>query len=143
MNEKLDLSRLRARLGDKPRTKAGQVRQAWPAIKELFDAGHKLKDVCLWLNEVGVVIGYSRLSDYINQLKRRDQMLALTESMSILAETARVSNLPPKDPATENASRETKTELERSTDPLANIKQREDRRSGFQYNPEPDVKKLI
>ena len=38
--DKLDLTRLRARLAEKPRTKAGQVRQAWPDIKALFDAGH-------------------------------------------------------------------------------------------------------
>ena len=30
-----------------------------------------------------------------------------------------------------------------SDDPLANIREREDRRSGFQYNSEPDMKKLI
>ena len=28
-------------------------------------------------------------------------------------------------------------------DPLANIREREDRRPGFQYNSEPDIKKLI
>ena len=36
----LDLNRLRARRGEKPRTKAGQVRQAWPEIRELIAAGH-------------------------------------------------------------------------------------------------------
>jgi hypothetical protein len=34
-------------MGEKPRTKAGQIRQAWPDIKALFHAGHSLKDI--WL----------------------------------------------------------------------------------------------
>ena len=123
--DKLDLTRLRARRGEKPRTKAGQVRQAWPDIKALFEAGHSLKDVWAWLNEIGIEIGYARLSHYTGQLKRRDQALAAP---------------------TDGMSREIGNEPERPlapNDPLANIREREDRRSGFQYNSEPDVKKLI
>ena len=71
--DKLDLTRLRARLAEKPRTKIGQVRQAWPDIKALFDAGHSLEDIWMWLNEIGIEIGYARLSHYTGQLKRRDQ----------------------------------------------------------------------
>jgi hypothetical protein len=37
----------------------------------------------------------------------------------------------------------THEKLPASDDPLANVREREDRRTGFQYNPEPDVKKLI
>lgn len=64
--------RLRERLPEKPRTKAGQVRQAWPDIKKLMAAGHSLRDICSWLNEIGLEIGYARLSDYIGQLRRRE-----------------------------------------------------------------------
>jgi hypothetical protein len=71
-NERPDYTRLRAHLHDKPRTKAGQVRQAWPEIKELLAAGHSLKDVCAWLNEIGLEIGYARLSHYIGQMRERD-----------------------------------------------------------------------
>jgi hypothetical protein len=123
--DKLDLTRLRARRGEKPRTKAGQVRQAWPDIKALFEAGHSLKDIWVWLNEIGIEIGYARLSHYTGQLKRRDQALAAS---------------------TDGAPRDISTALERTptaNDPLANIREREDRRSGFQYNSEPDIKKLI
>src|SRR3954466_7711702 len=69
-SDHLDLARLRALARKKPRTKAGQVRQAWPEIRDLLSAGHTLKDVCLWLNECGIEIGYARLSDYVNQLRR-------------------------------------------------------------------------
>ena len=60
--QELDLNRLRARLREKPRTKAGQVRQAWPDIRDLLAAGHSLKDIRVWLNEIGLEIGYARLS---------------------------------------------------------------------------------
>ena len=52
----------------------------------------------------------------------------------------------PVSASSEKAAREIRTEPEKSpapNDPLANIREREDRRPGFQYNPEPDVKKLI
>ena len=52
-------------MGKKPRTKVGQIRQAWPDIKALFDAGHSLKDIWMWLNEIGIEIGYARLSDIL------------------------------------------------------------------------------
>src|SRR3954447_4599074 len=80
--DKLDLPRLRARLVEKPRTKAGQVRQAWPDIKALFEAGHSLKDIRTWLNEIGIDIGYARLSDYTGQLRRRDLAAAHTDTQA-------------------------------------------------------------
>jgi hypothetical protein len=52
--EQLNLSRLRARMREKPRTKAGQVRQAWPEIKDLFAAGHSLKDIWVRLGNLWV-----------------------------------------------------------------------------------------
>jgi hypothetical protein len=137
-NDKLDLNRLRARLGEKPRTKAGQIRQAWPDIKALFDAGHSLKDIWVWLNECGIQIGYARLSHYTGQLRRRDQSVASPER-------PRASDHPLQ-PSNEGSSREVAIEVEKPSapvDPLANIREREERRPGFQYNSEPDVKKLI
>src|SRR5579884_3444869 len=132
---KLDLNRLRARMGEKPRTKVGQIRQAWPDIKALFDAGHSLKDIWMWLNEIGIEIGYARLSHYIGQLKRRDQTAAPAATLPLIAEVPPIDG--PSVPAPiEDAAREGKTESQRSpspNDPLANIREREDRRSGFQY----------
>lgn len=122
-NDKLDLAKLRAHVRQKPRTKAGQVRQAWPDIKQLLDAGHSLKDICLWLNEIGLQIGYARLSDYVCQLRRRDAVL-------------------PAEPKIV-ASSETTPEEETAVHPLAHILDRENRRVGFDYNAEPDPKKLI
>lgn len=68
----IDVRHFRLLAQTKPRTKAALVRQAWPEIKRALAAGHRLKDVQNWLNEVGIEIGYARLSDYVGQLKRRD-----------------------------------------------------------------------
>ena len=68
-----DLERLRERLQEKPRTKAGQVRQAWPYIRELIAAGHTRKDIRTWLSDVGIEVGYKRLCDYIDRLRHTEQ----------------------------------------------------------------------
>ena len=48
----------------------------WPEIKVALAAGHRLKDIRTWLNEIGIEIGYARLSDYVGQLKRREAVPA-------------------------------------------------------------------
>lgn len=142
-NNKLDLPRLRARKAEKPRTKAGQVRQAWPDIKALFDAGHSLKDIRTWLNEIGIEIGYARLSDYTGQLRRRDKAAALTASVSAVRGSPVGETPPQPTPGPEAGEKPVPDRVPATDDPLANIREREGRRSGFQYNSEPDLKKLI
>ena len=141
-NAKLDLDRLRARLREKPRTKAGQVRQAWPEIKALFDAGHSLKDIWMWLNEIGIEIGYARLSHYTGQLKGRDRAMAELgrgqaestpdSTVAVKSKSADEVTVPLEQPVQEPGS-----------DPLANVRERERCQPRFQYNAEPDPKKLI
>ena len=123
----------------------GQVRQAWPEIKALFDAGHSLKDIWVWLNEIGIEIGYARLSHYTGQLKRRDQAAAAADHSSTISDRGGPRDIPAP-VSTDGAARERTTSdhaAEPAHDPLANIREREDRRPGFQYNSDPDIKKLI
>jgi hypothetical protein len=147
LNEQLDLNRLRKRLREKPRTKAGQVRQAWPDIRDLLAAGHSLKDVWAWLNEIGLQIGYARLSDYIGQLRRRDEAARVeveeskAEPSEADAEVFTQTRPPSRSEATGAALLTSGHGKER--DPLANILERESKRPGFNYNQEPDRKKLI
>jgi len=146
LGKQLDLNRLRDRLREKPRTKAGQVRQAWPDIKALLAAGHSLKDIWTWLNEIGLEIGYARLSHYIGQLRRRNEA-ALLEIREPKAEPieatievlARTRPPVPRDVATSLVGGSHGKER----DPLANVLERESKRPGFNYNEEPDPKKLI
>src|ERR1700733_1056503 len=95
---------------ERPRTKAGQVRQAWPEIKALLDSGHSLKDIWMWLNEIGIAIGYARLSDYLGRLKRREQA-ALAGTVQPVPEVVRVAEHPLP---SENTLRETRTETART-----------------------------
>ncbi|MDQ6676150.1 MAG: TraK family protein [Acidobacteriota bacterium] len=106
----LDLTRLRARMAEKPRTKFGQVRQAWPHIKALFDAGHSLKDIWIWLNEIGIEIGYARLSDYTGQLKRRGQATAHPVVAPVIQQTGTTPECPPSLP-NDAGARQIKTAL--------------------------------
>ncbi len=141
-SRELDLKPLRARLREKPRTKAGQVRHAWPEIRALLEAGHSLKDIHVWLREIGIEIGYARLSDYTGKLKRRDEAAAE-------AQRSPYTNRPPagtgsgeQDCTVPRSDPESGT-AEREDDPLATVRDRERRQPGFQYNAEPDPKKLI
>jgi hypothetical protein len=104
-SQQLDLNRLRTRLREKPRTKAGQVRQAWPDIRDLLAAGHSLKDIRVWLNEIGLEIGYARLSHYIGQLRRKDEAAQsqIRVVKPVLHETLRRS--PPKPIPTDRTGR--------------------------------------
>jgi len=138
----IDFGRLRARVREKPRTKAGQVRQAWPEIKDLAAAGHSLKDIWAWLNESGISIGYARLSHYIGQLRKKEKAsdapgrgvdtgAALQISAMIIA------------PLNPSLDQNQTSAAEPNPDPLANVRGREERRPGFNYNSQPDLRKLI
>jgi len=147
LNKQLDLNRLRGRLPEKPRTKAGQVRQAWPDIKDLLAVGHSLKDIWTWLDEIGLEIGYARLSHYIGQLRRRDEAAQLeigepkAGPMEAITECFMQNRPPGRREATTAALLTGGHGKER--DPLANVLERESKRPGFNYNEEPDPKKLI
>ena len=144
-NNKIDLSRLRERLQQKPRTKVAQIRQAWPDVKALLEAGHSLKDVCNWLNEVGIEIGYARLSDYTRRLRRHNQATVPADTAPPDPGSSRASYQPGPQ-LIESTVRKTRTEAERAlavNDPIANIRERERQRPGFHFNSDLDIKKLI
>jgi hypothetical protein len=135
----LTLAALRAQAQKKPCTKAGQVRQAWPEIRYLLASGHRLKDVWIWLKEIGIDIPYTRLSEYVNQLRRTDP--AAGESRN------RAAALMPSttQTAATNVSTATAGQKPSKHDPLANVRRSEANRPGFHYRPAvpEDEKELI
>jgi hypothetical protein len=145
LGEQLDLNRLRTRVREKPRTKVGQVRQAWPDIKDLLAAGHSLKDIWAWLKEIGLEIGYARLSHYIGQLRRRDEgaQSQIRELKAGPSETAAQLATETGSEVQNSKSPVVRPTLDHGHDPLANVLERERNRPGFNYNAEPDPKKLI
>ena len=119
----IDFGRLRARVREKPRTKAGQVRQAWPEIKDLAAAGHSLKDIWAWLNESGISIGYARLSHYIGQLRKKEKAsdgAGIMWTPALALQTSAVITVPPNSSSDQNQI----TGAEPNPDPLANVRVR-------------------
>jgi hypothetical protein len=132
VTQHLDITRLRMRAGEKPRTKVGQVRQVWPEVRNLLTAGHSLKDIWAWLNEAGINIGYARLSHCITQLRLQDRA-AQTPIQDLLRGLAPAPGESPRqDLSTAQASSPTVT-----LDPLRNLREQRARKSGFEYDPFP------
>ncbi len=129
----LDINRLRERAGEKPRTKIGQVRQVWPEIKNLVSAGHSLKDIWTWLNEIGLAIGYAHLSYCITQLRQQDRA-AETPIQDLLRGLRPV---PPEQTRQDPPARQAEPSPNETSDPLRNIRERRARKSGFEYDPFP------
>jgi hypothetical protein len=128
----LDINRLRERVVEKPRTKVGQVRQVWPEIKNLLSAGHSLKDIWAWLNEIGLDIGYARLSHCIAQLRLQDRatQASVQDLLRRLTPDSEVQAQQEQTAGKEQA-------LHEASDPLRNIRERRARKSGFEYDPFP------
>lgn len=144
-SKQLDLDRLRKRLREKPRTKAGQVRQAWPDIRDLLAAGHSLKDVWAWLEEIGLEIGYRGLSHYVGQLRRREEATR-SDTQPPAAEGSEAATevvTRTRPPVRSEAPSPLTSRQGKGRDPLANVLEREGKRPGFNFNEKPDLKKLI
>ena len=138
--DELDLTRLRALARKKPRTKAGQVRQAWPEIRQLLAEGHSLKDVWAWLGELGITIPYTRLSEYVNQLRRAD-VDGMQSRNAVPITLPEMTAAPTQEFV---ATSQSQAKPPDKTDPLANIRRSEAKRPGFHYRPaDPDDEKNL
>jgi len=133
VSQHLDLNRLRARVLEKPLSKAGQLRQAWPEIKYLLAAGHSLKDIWAGLNESGLEIGYARLSHHVSQLRLRDQAVQ-APIQDLLRGLAYV---PAEQPRRDQSETQDRTFQNGTSDPLRNLREQRARKSGFEYDPFP------
>jgi hypothetical protein len=133
VTERLDLDRLRKRLRDRPRTKTGQLRQAWPEIRDLLAAGHTLKDICVWLNESGLEVGYARLSQYVRLLRLRDEA-AQSPIVDLLRGLAAG---PVEQPLRGQPPSKDQTLCNGTSDPLRNLREQRAKKSGFEYDPFP------
>jgi hypothetical protein len=127
-----DINRLRERVGERPRTKVGQIRQVWPEIKNLVSACHSLKDIWAWLNEIGLDIGYAYLSSCITHLQMQDR----TALPPIQDSLRGLTPLRPEQPQQEHPTQGEPAPNE-TFDPLRNIRERRARKSGFDYDPFP------
>jgi hypothetical protein len=128
MPSQSDLSPIRSLRSEKPVTKAGQLRWVWADIKAALAAGHNLKTIAERLHACGIDVRYRELSAYISLLRREE----------------RDGRRPERNQAkTAAAGRKRKPEPVGAFDPLRNVKERTENRPGFQFDPEPDPRKLI
>jgi len=115
--------------------KPAKCARVWPEIRNALAAGHRLKDVRTWLSEIGIDIGYARLSDYVSQLKSRESIPARSQTIPVASRSTRSKERAP-------ASHQ-KARGGIGADPLANLLDHERKQGLFDFNPEPDVRKLI
>ena len=123
------LTSLRNLSAEKPTTKMGQIRWAWPEIQAALAAGHTLQLIHERLNESGIAIGYRTLSLYIGRLERRPGR----------RQTLEISAAPQ---AGKTGSHGMSQE---SPDPFANIRREREkkRQEGFSYHPFSIGKNLL
>jgi type IV secretion system protein VirB11 len=115
-------ARLAAHRGEKPPTKAAQIRALWPEVEAALHGGHGTKKICAWLEEeAGITVGVTSLTSYISRLRRqehagrrveappldfvraetrREPVLALKPTRPLVASSSHTnrSPLPPEDP---------------------------------------------
>jgi hypothetical protein len=65
--------RFALRRGEKPATKAAQIRVLWPEIEAALAEGQSVKTIRTWLEEdAGVVLSITSLASYISRIRRRE-----------------------------------------------------------------------
>ena len=102
----------------------------WPELTNLLSAGHSLKDIWTWLNEIGLDIGYAHLSYCIAQLRQQDRA-AETPIQDLLRGLRPV---PPEQAPQDRPPDQIEPSPNETSDPLRNIRERRARKSGFEYD---------
>ena len=141
MSRKQILMRLHDLSAEKPTTKMGQIRWAWPEIRAALAAGHTLQRVHERLDEIGIEIDYRTLSLYVGRLERElglDQRRRMTA-----APEAGKTEAPTSSPAI--GSRAVAATLEAAQDPFANIRREREKKkcAGFEFDAFSTNKNLL
>lgn len=114
---------LATRRGEKPLTKAGQLRAVWPEIQIALDDGQSLKAIRGWLEEQGVVFTIDSLRTYVSRMRRERRKKAaerfLDAAMATLSPVAAVPAEPPSVAPTPVSPASEPIVAERTLGPLA------------------------
>jgi Family of unknown function (DUF5338) len=133
-----DLSRLRALRGEKPATRMGQIRWAWPDIKAALELGHSLKTIHQRLHESGIQISYRTLSLYLSRVRKKE---AGKPGSQIASQSASLPVLPS---AESEVNKEASSKPLSKRDPLGSLRELNQKRPGFHFDEgPPDLSKLI
>lgn len=130
-------TRLALRRGEKPATKAGQIRALWPEIEAALTVGQSVKSICRWLEEdAGITLGVTSLTSYISRIRQRERTNPHTESstaQTVRASTESIDERSTRPSATPPASGDPKTQG--PEDPLAGAMR-------FLSRPKMDIRKI-
>ena len=94
-------ARLVQRRGEKPATKAGQVRALWPEIEAALQGGQSMKSIRKWLEEdAGIKLGITSLTSYISRIRRREvaTVASASQTNAGVAHSIEPVREPPRDP---------------------------------------------
>ena len=130
-------ARLTALSEKKAPKKAAQIRALWPEIKAALDNGHTHESVCECLAADGITLTARSLASYISRIRRAS-----------IKDWQRVRPIQAKPAAPDAPKRKSTVQRSesnaQSTNPLANVQERQRKRSGFDYRPElADPRDLI
>jgi hypothetical protein len=130
------LTSLRSLADEKPATKMGQVRWAWPEIQAALAAGHTLQSIHRRLGEGGIDIDYRTLSLYIGRLERERARPGLNQTAAPPA-----GKTIPSDGSVRSGTVSEKSPL----DPFTNARhEREKKKKGaFEFHPFSTGKNLL
>jgi len=132
-------SAARVRLAELTEKKAAQIRALWPEIKAALDKGHRQESVCECLAADGIIVSARSLASYISRIRRVST--ASHDRVTSVRANARTS---PGSEEKPSALISPESKLKPLKDPLANVRERQQKRSGFDYRPElADLKDLI
>jgi hypothetical protein len=126
--------RLSGLVDETPKFSSAQVRRLWPEIKAALREGHKLKRIWECLNDDGVRLSYAKLRWHVATLRRME-----SEGVAIQGGGT------PSPVERSSASVSTGTDSATTKpDPLANFRERMNKRPGFEFDESPpDKEKLI
>jgi hypothetical protein len=126
------LTHLRNLSAERPTTKMGQVRWAWPEIQAALAAGHTLQLVHQRLNEVGIGISYRTLSLYLGRLQRQ----GASKRMHGGTAGPELEKGEPARPRSTLQSEAVRAFGQPAHDPFANIRRERDKKkdAGFEYD---------
>ena len=134
-------TRLAALREKKPQTKAAQIRSLWPEIKAALDNGHSLKAIAECLAADGIAVSVRSLSAYVGRIQKIS--IGANQRTSPNPLDARYGD-GPTGSTTNSATAPPEVHSDGPRDPLANIRERQKKRPGFDYRPElADPKALI
>ena len=134
-------TRLAALREKKPPTKAAQIRSLWPEIKAALDSGHSLQDIAECLAADGIAVNVRSLSVYFGRLRNNP---TATKEPTRPSHTASGGNVMIPSSSGESQNSSADENPKGSRDPLANVRERQKKRPGFDYRPElADPKELI